>query len=78
MSNPDEKAELNKALEGSWAIAWSPEEGFSLYTPIVAESEGNREVPPMALALTACMVRLERDPEFVKECEEWFKAQSKS
>lgn len=78
MSNRDDKAELNKIVQGSWAITWSQEEGFSLITPIVAESEGDREVPKMALALTACMVRLERDPEFVKECEEWFKAQSKS
>lgn len=74
----DDKAELRKAVEGSWAIAWSPDEGFSLFTPIVSESEGNHEVPQMALALTACMVRLEREPEFVKECEDWFKAQSKS
>lgn len=76
MSKLDES--LQNIIAGSWAITWSPEDGFSLVTPSMDESSDNREVPEMALALTACMVRLERDPEFVKECADWFKAQKKS
>lgn len=55
-----------------WAIVFSPKHGFRLYTPKMPPGS---EVPPMALTLMACFVRLDNDQDFRSECEQWFYSQ---
>lgn len=75
MVKPD--PEIQSFVDGKWAIVWCPENGFTLVTPPM-EDEGEREVPETGLALTAIMVRLERDPDFLAEMAQWFKDEAKA
>lgn len=50
------------------AIIWSPKQGYFLKIP---NMEGGQDVPEDILAITACFVRLEREPDFRRECIEW-------
>lgn len=58
-----------------WAIVWSPDQGYRLVCP---DMPGDAEVPGPALAITTILLRLQSDPEFVTDCAEWFKNNSRA
>lgn len=66
MAETDEGMLLKK---GTYAMAWDPEEGYSIYTPNLRESDF---MPAEGVALLACLVRLENDPDFKSEMLKWF------
>lgn len=69
MASTDEGLLLAK---GSYAIEWNPDEGYSMYTPSEEIANAAGGVPQEALAMLACLVRLQNDPEFAFEMVSWF------
>jgi hypothetical protein len=60
--------------DDAWALVWSESKGYALRT--LKETKDGM-MPNDAIAITACFVRLERDPEFKDKMVKWFLALSK-
>ncbi len=55
-----------------WAVLWNEQEGFSLLMPNFEETD---VMPDEGLALTATMLRLKDDPDFLAEMAGWMNSQ---
>lgn len=60
------------------AIVWSAKEGWELLPPRRVPGDADKMMPDEVLALTGAFVRLSQDPEFRRDCVEWFRQQAKS